>query len=104
MFVEMDHDLAAQKGIANGEMVEVISVRGRITCPAVVTDRLQPMEVQGTVVHNVGMPWHFGWQYPADGSGGDSANLLTPFIGDPNTLIPELKAFLVDIRKIVQQP
>ena len=104
MFVEMDHDLAAQKGIENGEMVEVVSVRGRITCPAVVTHRLQPMEVQGTVVHNVGMPWHFGWQYPADGSGGDSANLLTPFIGDPNTLIPESKAFLVDIRKIVQQP
>ena len=99
MFVEMDHDLAAQKGIANGDMVEVISARGKITCPAVVTERFQPMEVQGKVVHNVGMPWHFGWQYPADGSGGDTANLLTPFVGDPNTLIPESKAFLVDIKK-----
>ena len=101
MFVEMDHDLAAKKGIENGDMVEVISARGTIVCPAVVTERFQPMNVQGTVVHNVGMPWHFGWQYPTDGSGGDSANLLTPFVGDPNTLIPESKAFLVDIKKVV---
>ena len=41
-----------------------------------------------------------GWRYPEDGSGGDAANLLTPFVGDPNTLIPESKAFLVDIEKI----
>jgi hypothetical protein len=50
------------------------------------------------------MPWHFGWQFPTDGSGGDSVNLLIPFIGDPNTLIPESKAFLVDISKVVERP
>ncbi len=81
-------------------MVEVVSARGRISCPAVVTDRFQPMVVQGGTVHMVGMPWHFGWQFPTDGSGGDSVNLLVPFVGDPNTLIPESKAFLVDIGRI----
>jgi formate dehydrogenase major subunit len=53
----------------------------------------------GTTIHQVGLPWHFGWQYPVDGSGGDSANILVPFAGDPNTLIPESKAFLVNIEK-----
>lgn len=99
MFVEMDRELAAQKGIANGDMVDIVSPRGKISCPAVVTGRFQPLQVQGVTVHMVGMPWHFGWQFPSDGSGGDSVNLLIPFIGDPNALIPESKAFLVDIRK-----
>lgn len=100
MFVELDLALAASKGIRNGDMVEVVSARGRIACPAVVTDRLQPLVVQGRTVHMVGMPWHFGWQFPSDGSGGDSVNLLVPFVGDPNTLIPESKAFLVNINRI----
>ena len=30
---------------------------------------------------------------------GDSANLLTPHVGDANTRIQESKAFLVDVRK-----
>jgi formate dehydrogenase major subunit len=51
-------------------------------------------------VHQVGLPWHFGWQFPEDGSGGESANLLTPSIGDPNTMIPESKAFMVNVRKM----
>jgi len=104
MFVEMSLELAEDKGIGNGDMVEVTSARGRITCPAMVTDRIRTMEIMGTTIHMVGMPWHFGWQYPADGSGGDSINLLIPFMGDPNTLIPESKAFLVNISKLAEQP
>ena len=36
---------------------------------------------------------------PEDGSGYDSANLLTPNVGDANTMIPESKAFMVNVRK-----
>ena len=36
---------------------------------------------------------------PASGKE-DSANLLTPSTGDPNTRIPETKAFMVNIQKI----
>ncbi len=50
-------------------------------------------------VHQVGLPWCFGWQYPEDGSGFDSSNLLTPNIGDANTMIPETKAFMVNVKK-----
>jgi len=104
MFVEMDRDLAAKKGITNGEKVVVTSARGRLDCAAIVTDRFRPFTVMGTTVHLVGMPWCFGWQYPADGSGGDSVNLLIPFMADPNTLIPESKAFLVNVGKLSEQP
>jgi formate dehydrogenase major subunit len=30
---------------------------------------------------------------------GDSSNLLTPGIGDANTMIPETKAFMVNVEK-----
>jgi formate dehydrogenase major subunit len=30
----------------------------------------------------------------------DSANLLTPSTGDPNTRIPETKAFMVNVAKV----
>ena len=104
MFVEMDRDLAAEKGIKNGDTVVVTSARGQLSCPAIVTDRFRPFRIMDTTVHLVGMPWHFGWQFPVDGSGGDSANLLVPFLGDPNTLIPESKAFMVNISRLAETP
>jgi formate dehydrogenase major subunit len=39
---------------------------------------------------------NFGYQGLATG---DSANLLTPHVGDANTTIPEYKAFLCDVSK-----
>jgi formate dehydrogenase major subunit len=103
MFVEMSLELAAEKGINSGDTVSVTSARGELSCVAIVTDRIMPFKIMDKTVHMVGMPWCFGWQYPADGSGGDSANLLIPFMGDPNTLIPESKAFLVNVRKLADK-
>jgi formate dehydrogenase major subunit len=63
------------------------------------------------VIHEVGIPWHFGWITTEDReykegdkraevyTRGDAANLLTPTIGDPNTHIPESKAFMVNVTK-----
>lgn len=99
MFVEMSHELAKEKGIKNGEKVNVSSARGTLWAVAIVTDRWKPFTIMNRTVHQVGIPWHFGWQFPVDGSGGDSANILTPTIGDPNTMIPESKAFMVNIEK-----
>ena len=97
MFVEMSPDLAKLRGIANGEKVMVDSIRGSLWAIAMVTKRMVPFTIQGKTVHQVGMPWQFGWTWPKDG--GDSANLLTPSVGDPNTGIPETKAFMVNVRK-----
>jgi len=99
MFVEMSEELAKDKGISNGEKVIVKSGRGEVKAVAIVTSRFKPFKVAGSTVHQVGLPWHFGWQFPEDGSGGDSANLLTPNVGDANTMIPESKAFMVNVVK-----
>jgi len=97
LFVEMSEQLAQLKGIKNGEMAIVESPRGKIEAVAIVTKRLRPFKVLDQEVHLVGFPWHYGWVWPPDG--GDSANLLTPAVGDPNTRIPETKAFMVNVSK-----
>jgi formate dehydrogenase major subunit len=94
----MSQELAKLKGIQNGEMVTVESARGKVRAVAVVTLRLRPFIIEGGVVHQVGLPYHYGWLHPKNG--GDSANLLTPSTGDPNTRIPETKAFMVNVKKI----
>ncbi|MBP1727347.1 MAG: formate dehydrogenase, alpha subunit, partial [Deltaproteobacteria bacterium] len=98
-FVEMSRELAAEKGIKNGDPVKVKSGRGEIMASAMVTARFKPFKIGGQTVHEVGMPWCFGWQYPVNGRQGDSSNLLTATVGDANTMIPESKAFMVNIEK-----
>ena len=98
LFVEMSIELGKLKGINNGDMCKVSSARGEVEAVAIVTGRFKPFKVQGTTVHQVGLPWCFGWVYPPDG--GDSSNLLTPSTGDPNTRIPETKAFMVNVEKL----
>jgi len=95
-FVEISRELAAEKGIKNGERVIVRSARGEVEMVALVTSRFKPFTVDGQVVHQVGFPWHYGWRGLATGA---TANDLTPHVGDGNTMIPEYKAFLVDIRR-----
>ena len=96
-FVEMSEELAADKGIVNGEKVIVESARGQVNLVAVVTKRFKPFQMNGKQVHQVGIPWHWGY---TGLSTGDSANVLTPHVGDANTMIPEYKAFLVNVRKV----
>ena len=96
-FAELDPVLAKAKGIKNGDKVVLTSPRGKIECVAMVTPRLKPYTANGKTVHVIGTSWHFGWLVPEDG--GDAANLLTAMVGDPNTGIPESKAFMVNIEK-----
>jgi formate dehydrogenase-N alpha subunit len=96
MFVEISEELAKEKGIKNKDKVIVTSARGEINAYAMVTKRYKPFTVRGKKVHQLGMPWNFGFKGYATG---DIANRLTPHIGDANTMIPEYKAFLCDIRR-----
>jgi len=98
MFIEMSHELAQEKGIHNGDRVRVTTARGALAAYAVVTHRFKPFQLNGKRVHQIGLPWHWGYSGLAVG---DSANVLTPHVGDANTMIPEYKAFLCDVEKEV---
>jgi formate dehydrogenase major subunit len=111
MFVEMSQELAKQRGIESGDKCVVSSARGQVECTAIVTPRFKPFDIDGNTIHEVGIPWHFGWITTADRpynpgdkkaevfTTGDAANLLTSTIGDANTMIPESKAFMVNVVK-----
>ncbi len=96
-FVEMSVELAEEKGIKNGDIVRVWNNRGDVKVTAFVTKRIRPLEVNGQMTHIVGMIHHWGWA--GDYSTGDVVNDLAPNVGDPNSYIPEYKAFLVNVEK-----
>jgi len=98
LYVEIGDQLAKEKGIKNGEKVKVVSVRGEVKCVAMVTKRFRPFTVEGKTVHQVGLPFNYGWLFPKGGS--DSTNFLTPSVGDGNTFCPEYKAFMVNVTKL----
>ncbi len=102
MFCELSVELGKLRGIKNGDRVIVETQRGKLEAVAIVTSRLKPFNIAGQTVHQIGIPWHFGWLHPRDG--GESANLLTPTVGDPNTMIPESKAFMANVSKLTKQP
>lgn len=96
VFVELSEELAREKGINNGSNVIITTTRGDMKAVACVTKRIKPMIVSGESVHQVGIIWHFGFNGYAKG---DTANWLTPHIGDATVMCPEYKAFLCDVRR-----
>lgn len=102
LFCEMSVELAKLREIKNGDRVVVSTPRGKVEAVAIVTPRLKPFNIAGQTIHLIGLPWHYGWLHPK--GGGESANLLTPTIGDPNTMIPESKAFMANVAKLTKEP
>ena len=96
-FVEIGEELAESKGIKHGDLVKVSSNRGYIKAKAVVTKRIVSLDVDGTRVHQVGIPIH--WGFVGLTKPGFLANTLTPSVGDGNSQTPEFKSFLVNVEK-----
>ncbi len=96
LFVELSPELAAERGIVNTGWVTVSTPRGAIECKALVTRRLRPFQIQGRTVHQVGMPWHWGYEGLSTGA---VVNELTSLVGDPNVSIHEGKAFVCNVEK-----
>jgi formate dehydrogenase major subunit len=97
-YAEIGEKLAGELGIKNGQKIKISSIRGSVKCIAMVTKRFQPFQVEGKTVHQIGMPYNYGWLYP-EGGADDATNHLTPTVGCPNTFCPEYKAFMVNVSK-----
>ncbi len=94
MFVELSPELAAERGIVHGGWLTVQSARGRIEARAMVTRRLRPLLVEGRVIHQIGLPFH--WAFAGEVVGGN-ANDLTSLVADPNVSMHECKAFACQV-------
>jgi formate dehydrogenase major subunit len=100
-FAEISHELAKELGIQSGEKVTVLSPRGKVHVTAMVTNRFKPFVIDGKKVHQIGVPWHWGFNGVPElpGSKGDITNDLSATVGDPNVFIQETKAFLCNVKK-----
>jgi formate dehydrogenase major subunit len=94
MFVELSPELAAEKGIEHGGWLTVRSARGTIEARAMVTRRIKPLVIRGSVVHQIGLPFHFSF---AGETVGCQANDLTSLVAEPNVSMHEGKVFQCDI-------
>lgn len=98
VFVEISSELASLLGITDGSYVLVKTKRtpAGIRVKAIVTDRMKPLTVNGKTVHQVAMPWHWGFKGI---STGPSANEVTIDAVDVSANIPEYKTCLCKIEK-----
>jgi formate dehydrogenase major subunit len=96
LFVEISPELAQEKGLQNLDWVRISSPRAQVRAKALVTRRLRPFQIDGRTIHQVGMPWHWGYEGLVTG---DIVNELTALVADPNVTIHEGKAFVCNIEK-----
>ena len=94
-FCEVSPELAAERGLEHGGWATIISARAAVEARVLVTARMRPLRVGGQVIHQIGMPYHWG---NAGLVTGDSANDLIGLELDPNVQIPPTKDLTCDIR------
>jgi formate dehydrogenase major subunit len=95
LFIEMSHELAEERGIQNADWVTVVTARGEVEGRALVTRRMRPFVIDGRTFHEIGIPWHWGYEGLASG---DVTNDISALVADPNVTIHEGKVFSCNIR------
>jgi formate dehydrogenase major subunit len=96
-FCEVSPEHARERGLEHLGWATIITARAAIEARVLVTDRVVPLKVAGKVVHQVGLPYHWGVGTDAVVTG-DSANDLFGLALDANVHIQETKASACDIQ------
>jgi len=94
MFCEVSPALAAERGLEHAGWATIVTARAAIEARVLVTDRIPSLTVGGKLLHQVGLPYHWGDQGL---STGDAANELAHLALDPNVHIQEVKALACDV-------
>jgi formate dehydrogenase major subunit len=94
LFVEVSPQLAATRSLVNGQFARVTTPRASIEARVLVTNRLKPIQLNGKTIHQVGLPYHWGY---SGGVKGAVTNDLLVISQEPNVRIMETKALVCDI-------
>ncbi len=97
MFIEIPEELAKELGVKEGDKVRVVTARGSAEGYVLPTKRIKPLTINGKKVYTVGIPIHWGNEGVVKGA---LANMITPFVWDPNSQTPEFKGFLCRLEKV----
>ena len=95
LFVEVSPELAAQRGLTHMDWAHVITSRTAVEARVFVTERMTPLRIEDHVVHQVWMPYHWGYVGLVDG---DVVNDLFGVVADPNVFIQESKVATCDVQ------
>ena len=96
LFCEISPQLAGSLGIISGEWVTVATARGAVEAHALVTPRIQSLNIDGQSMEQVGMPFHWGYSGLVKG---DIGNDLIAISEEPNVRIMETKGLLCTVMR-----
>ncbi|OLM19850.1 Formate dehydrogenase O alpha subunit, selenocysteine-containing [Pseudonocardia sp. Ae707_Ps1] len=95
LFVEVSPELARERGLEHMGIAHVVTSRSAVEARVMVTDRMGPLRIGDTTVHQIWMPYHWGSTGLVRG---DVVNDLFGVVEDPNVFIQETKVITCDVR------
>ena len=94
LFTEVSPELAEEAGLEHRGWATITSPRGIVEARVLVTRRMHSLWVDGRRVHQVGLPYHWGYRGRVKG---DVVNDLVAISEEPNVRIMESKALVCNI-------
>jgi formate dehydrogenase major subunit len=94
LFTEVSPELAEELGLKHGEWATIVTARALVEARVMVTARMRPLRLDGRTVHQVGLPYHWGYRGQVTG---DVANDLLAISEEPNVRIMETKALVCNV-------
>jgi len=94
LFTEISPELALRMSLKHGDWGTISTPRGVIEVRVLVTPRIRPLWIDGKLVHQVGLPYHWGSKGRAKG---DVVNDLLSISEEPNVRIMETKSLVCNI-------
>ena len=91
LFAEISPKLAEEIGVRTGEFLTITTMRGILEARALVTERNQPLMIDGKIRHTICLPYQFGYKGLVTG---DVPNDLLSISEEPNVRIMETKALV----------
>lgn len=95
LFTEVSPELAEEAGLTHGDWATISTPRASINVRVLITRRMRPVWVDGRRIHQVGLPYHWGYKGMARG---DVVNDLLAISEEPNVRIMETKALVCSVK------
>jgi formate dehydrogenase major subunit len=94
LFTEVSPELADEIGLEHGGWATISTPRASVSARVLITGRMRPVWIEGRRIHQVGLPYHWGYKGLVKG---DIANDLIGINEEPNVRIMESKALVCNV-------
>jgi formate dehydrogenase major subunit len=94
LFTEVSPELADEIGLEHGGWATISTPRASVNARVLITRRMRPMWIEGRRIHQVGLPYHWGYKGMVKG---DVVNDLVAISEEPNVRIMETKALVCSV-------